>query len=49
MTLISKAKETVVTAGKSIADAMRVAIVSCVLSVLAIVIGIVALTRTRNA
>ena len=49
MTILSKAKETVISAGQSIADAMKVAVIACVLSVLAMVMGIVALTRTRNA
>jgi hypothetical protein len=47
--ILGKAKETVISAGQSIADAMKVAVISCALSVLAIVIGIIALSRTRNA
>jgi hypothetical protein len=47
--ILGKAKETVISAGQSIADAMKVAVIASVLSVLAMVIGIVALTRTRNA
>ena len=45
MTLLSKAKDTVVAAGQSVADAMKVSIISCVLSVIALVIAVVALTR----
>jgi hypothetical protein len=49
MPMLSKAREAVTGAAKSIADAMKVAILSCVLSVFAIIIGVVALTRSRNA
>jgi hypothetical protein len=49
MTLLGKAKEAVTAAGQSVADAMKVAVISCVLSVLAIVIAVFALTRPRNA
>jgi len=48
MTFFGKARETVVSAGKSIADAMKVAIVACILSVCALVIAIVALARPRT-
>jgi hypothetical protein len=45
MTVLSRAKETVASAGQHIADAMKVAIISCILSALALVVAIVALTR----
>ena len=39
MTILGKAKETVVAAGEHVATAMRVAIVACVLSLVALVIS----------
>jgi hypothetical protein len=49
MTFLGKAKETIKTAGESIADAMKVSIISCILSVVALVIAIVALAGQRHA
>jgi hypothetical protein len=48
MTFLGKAKETIRTAGESIAEAMKVAIISCIVSVLALVLAIVALARPRH-
>lgn len=45
MTVLGKAKDTVRAAGEHIADAMKVSIISCILSVLALVIAVVALSR----
>lgn len=49
MTFIGKAKETIKTAADSIADAMKVSIISCILSVVSLVIAIVALAGQRHA
>jgi hypothetical protein len=49
MPILSKAKAVVTQAGQSIADAMKVAVISCILSVCALVIAIVALARPRHA
>jgi hypothetical protein len=52
MTVIGKAREIqgqLVAAGKSVASAMKVAVISCILSVCALVVAIVALARPRHA
>jgi hypothetical protein len=47
MTILGKTRETITAAGQSIAGAMRVAIVACILSVVALVVALVSLTRSR--
>ena len=49
MTIIGKTREAITAAGQSVAGAMRVALVACALSVLALVVALVSLTRTRTA
>jgi hypothetical protein len=45
MSILGKAREAVVTAGEHVATAMRVAVLACILSVCALVVGLMALTR----
>jgi hypothetical protein len=49
MPILPKVRKVVEQAGQSIADAMKVAIFACALSVLALVVAIVGLTRPRAA
>ena len=47
VTILGKTREAVASAGEHIAGAMKVAIVACCLAVLALVVALVSLTRTR--
>ena len=49
VTILGKTREVVTAAGEHIAGAMRVAILACIISVCAIVIALVSLTRSRPA
>jgi hypothetical protein len=47
MNILGKTREAITTAGQSVAAAMRVAIVACILSVGALIVALVSLTRSR--
>jgi hypothetical protein len=49
MGLYSKTREAITQAGQSVADAMKVAIFACVLAVVAVLMGLAGLYRTRPA
>lgn len=47
MPILSKARDAVTTAAKSVADAMKVAIIACILAVGAVLLSLTALARTH--
>ena len=47
VTILGKTREVVSAAGEHIAGAMRVAILACIISVCAIIVSLVSLTRSR--
>ena len=48
VTILGKTREVVSAAGEHIAGAMRVAILACIVSVVALVVALVSLTRGRT-
>jgi hypothetical protein len=49
MTILGKTREAITAAGQSVAGAMRVAVLACIISVVALVVALVSVTRSRAA